>query len=377
MRKLAWPAFAVLIVLGFQVATVTANYGGNWTGLFCTGSQRDIPPALAPEHIHVFEGSAGYDGQVYHYIAHDPFFRKGFKKYVDDPRIRYRRILLPGLAWILAAGQTDWIDFTYISLWLAFAGLGTYWLSEYAERSGRPRWYGLFFLLLPAAIVSSDRMVTDGVLAAFCMGFLLYTRENARWKLWAVIAAAALTRETGVLLAGGMILYELISRRWKSGAFFATALAPALAWFAFVQAETRQAPYGGVFVPFYSIVYSLFNPFAYPPRVRFIFAVQTLDRLALVGMLLAMVLAGLQLRRRSPVALAAALFALTAVVMQRPDNWVQAYDFGRIYTPLLAFLAVDWLGNRRFLPLAPLLMILPRVGLQFVPQIEGILHMPH
>jgi hypothetical protein len=92
----------VCIGLAWQVLTVHYNYGGNWTGLFITGSQFPIPPSLASENLYVFPNSTGYDGQMYHYVAHDPLMQKGFGDFVDNARLRYRRILLPALAFILA-----------------------------------------------------------------------------------------------------------------------------------------------------------------------------------------------------------------------------------------------------------------------------------
>ena len=51
------------LALAWQSLTVHYNYGGNWSALFCTGSQRRIPPALAQEDIYTFADSTGYDGQ--------------------------------------------------------------------------------------------------------------------------------------------------------------------------------------------------------------------------------------------------------------------------------------------------------------------------
>ena len=366
----------MLMVLGCQFATVKANYGGNWSGLFCTGSKMAIPPGLAWEHLYVFPDSFGYDGQVYHYIAHDPFFRNGYKRYVDDPRLRYRRILVPFLAWLFSAGQPEAVDFAYIAVCLGFVGLGAYWLSEYAESLGHSRWLGLLFVFLPAVIVTADRLVTDGALAALCAGFALYARGTHRWKLWTILAAAALTRETGVLLAAVMVLYEMWQRRWTRAGFFATALIPCLGWYGFVALHTRYHDYGGIYIPLYAIVRQLAHPFPYPPRVKFIPMVQVLDAVALLGILLAIVLAVWHLRRRvSAVAIAACLFGLVAILVQRPANWTQVYDFGRVFTPLLIFVGLDWFESSSLMPVLPILLILPRVGLQLVPQIEGILRL--
>jgi hypothetical protein len=95
---------------GWQWATVTANYGGNWTALFCTGAVQQHPPLAASERVYLFANSTGYDGQFYHYVAHDPMMRSDLKSYIDDPGLRYRRILIPLLAYGIATGRSQWVD---------------------------------------------------------------------------------------------------------------------------------------------------------------------------------------------------------------------------------------------------------------------------
>lgn len=382
-RKLVWPTIGTLAVLLWQFATVTANYKGNWTALFCTGQILKQPPALAPEHIYLFPGTAGFDGEYYHYIAHDPFFRHGFDRYVDAPRLRYRRILVPGLAFLLAAGQSGGIDRAYYIVCLFFTWLGIFWLSEYAAMIGRHRAFGLIFLILPAVVVTTDRMVADGALAAFAAGFALYCLRptSPNWKMYVLLGAAALTRETGLVLACAFCLYELFRRRPKPAVFAALAIVPCLAWYAFVGLHTVPFDYGGYYAPLSSTFGALFHPASYPPSVRFRPVVQAADVLALLGMLLAIVLAFVALIRGKirPVAIASALFALIAIVVQRPENWGEVYDFGRVFTPLLLFLLLDWLAApdwrrwRAWIPALPLIVMLPRLGMPLIPQLEGIL----
>src|SRR5271165_6866236 len=110
-RSLLFAAIGIALALLWQWATVTVNYGGNWTALFETGALANVPASLGNENIYRFRASAGFDGQAYHYIAHDPFLRHAdLRAAVDEPRLRYRRILVPGLAWLLAAGQPGAVD---------------------------------------------------------------------------------------------------------------------------------------------------------------------------------------------------------------------------------------------------------------------------
>src|SRR5580700_2994804 len=90
------------LTLCWQFLTVHYNYSGNWTALFCSGSSMRQPPQLANERIYVFANSNGYDGQFYHYLAHDPLLTGGLAAvYIDAPRLRCRRILMPAIAYML------------------------------------------------------------------------------------------------------------------------------------------------------------------------------------------------------------------------------------------------------------------------------------
>ena len=67
-------AVAALMVFAWQAATVTANYGGNPTGLFRIGNTRKLPEDQARNAFRNAHPS-GYDGQFFRLLAHDPFLR--------------------------------------------------------------------------------------------------------------------------------------------------------------------------------------------------------------------------------------------------------------------------------------------------------------
>lgn len=124
-------ALCVCLVFAWQALTVHFNYGGNWTALYCTGEFHPTPPSLASEHIYVFPHSDGWDGQFYHYIAHYVFLRGEMQKYVDAPRLRFRRILVPSLAALLSAGNSSRVDTAYLAVILLF---------DFWARGASPHW---------------------------------------------------------------------------------------------------------------------------------------------------------------------------------------------------------------------------------------------
>lgn len=368
-------AVAASVVALWQWTTVTANYGGSWNALFCTGSMVRRPPLLRLEHTYVFANSSGYDGQAYHYIAHDPFLRSDLKNYIDDARLRYRRILVPLAVHALALGRSEWIDSAYELVCLFSIALGVYWSCQFTRAAGLSPLWGLLFLVLPAIPISADRMIVDGALAALTMGFLVYADRALSWKLVLVLACAALARETGLLLILACSASLVCRRDFRNACITLLSAAPVLAWYGYVQANTQARTYPVSFVPLSAILRVLAHPWTYPPGIPFVGAVHVADYLALSGVILAFALAAVWFVRlpADPVRIAAALFAVMGVVLQRTDHWQNVYDFGRVYTPLLLLLAGLAVRRRQPWLLAPVALMLPRIAIQFAPQVLGIL----
>lgn len=370
----ALPFTAALFVATWQWATVTANYGGNWTALFCTGALSRLPPLADSEHVYLFANSTGYDGQAYHYIAHDPFLLSGLKSCIDDPRLRYRRILMPLLAYMVGLGHSEWIDSAYELAFLFTIGLGVYWSCRFAEQTGLPAASGLLFLLMPAIPVAMDRLVVDAALAALTVAFLHYSRSPS-WRLFLVLVCAALTRETGFVLVLACVAYLLWRREFRIAGIFLLSSVPAVLWYSYVQIRTTGRPNGISLVPLAAIFRALENPWKYPPGTPLIGAVHVADYAALAGMLLGFGLALYWWARRptDPPRIAAMLFAVIGLVLQRPDPWQSVYHYGRVYTPLLLCLAAVAAQCRKPWLLAPCGMILPRVAIELAPQMLGVL----
>jgi hypothetical protein len=371
------PVAAVVLVVSWQWATVTANYGGNWTALFCAGANQRQPPLAASERLYLFAGSTGYDGQFYHYVAHDPFLRSDLKNYIDDPRLRYRRILIPILAYGLALGQSGWIDAAYQLVCLLSIGLGVYWSCRFVQDAGISAAWGLLFLAMPAIPIAMDRLVIDGALAVLTAAYLYYSRSPS-WKLFVVLICAALTRETGFVLVLAYSACLAWKRELRVAGVFLLSAVPALAWYGYVQVHTIGQPTVISLIPFSSVLWVLENPLNYPSGTPFVGAVRVADYLAVAGMLLGLGLAFRCFVRRpfdsprDPIRIAAMLFAALAAVVQVTGTWQSVYAFGRIYTPLLLCLAAIAARSRNPWLLTPVAMILPRVAIQLAPQALGI-----
>lgn len=377
-RWAAWGVASVCcaLMLGWQTLTVRYNYQGNWSGLFYTGS-RAIPPELRDENIYQLSNDPGYDGQFYHFIAHDPLFDRSFDAYVDNPPLRWRRILVPGLAYLAAFGNDGAVDTAYRAVILLFVFLGTLWLAEFfADRGFLPAW-GLAFPLIPGVVVSIDRMTVDVALAALTVGFVLYACRGAFWKLLPILVFAPLARETGLALVAGFALWLALRREWKRMAYTAATVIPWLAWAGFVRANTVPDQTSFLSIPFRGILIRTFHPIQYSLATHWLRMAAATDYLALMGIWVALVLAAVlawQKRLGDPTAVAAACFAAGATLLGEAAIWNGAYEFARTLSPLLILLALAGVAMRRWWYLLPLALALPRLALQWQPQFKAVLH---
>ncbi|HSF02630.1 MAG TPA: hypothetical protein VLA62_06450, partial [Solirubrobacterales bacterium] len=255
-------ACAVLVLAGWAL-TIRFNREGRWSALYCHGSIQSLPPEVAVEDVFRFPGT-GFDGQYYHLIAHDPFLRRGFDRFVDDPRLRWRRGLLPVLAYFLALGRDAWIDVAYRSLILFSAAFGAYHLARLLAELGHPPGWGLAFLAVPGVTASLDRLTGDVVLVALTVMFVRAAIAGRVRALALTLVLAPLVRETGLLLLGGTFLARAAGGRLRGATPLALTALPTLAWFAFVHAHTQAQTYGDVsFVPLQALFAALVDPRPY------------------------------------------------------------------------------------------------------------------
>jgi hypothetical protein len=372
--SIAWALLALSLFLLWQFLTVRYNRGGNWTALFLTGKVFPIPPDLAPG-TYQFPGR-GYDGEMYRYVAHDAFLRRGYGKFIDGPAQRYRRILVPALAYLLVAGHQPWIDASYIAVIATFTLLGAYWLSRWAVSAGRHPAWALAFLLIPATLISMDRMTVDVALAAFTAAFALYWRTGAGTKLFIVLMLACLVRETGVLLAGGCCLAELFSRRMVRAATWAATVLPALVWYLFIQRTFPEETRFGIPASIASgLIPGIFHFMRQPPHYPLSPLLEAIARwgdvFSLAAILGAALLAILYLRARplNPLPIAAVLFVVLVFVLTSSIYWVDVNAYARIFSPLLLLVALGSLGRESGVPwwtgLVPAILVDLRLSMEF------------
>ena len=377
-------SYAVAL-LGFLAAAawlalnVAGTYHGHASGLFYTGSSTALPSSLGEDHTYRVSDETGYDAQFYHLIAHDPLIQRCFSPYVDNPRLRWRRIGLPGVAALLAAGNDRYVDYTYIGLQLGFVFLGVFWLSRLGWRNGRHPAWGFAFLLVPAVLVSLDRMTVDLPLAALCIGFVLYgtpandVHNKVPWGFYVILGSAALVRETGILLIAAWCLHSSLRRNWRATAAGACCAAPALVWYLYVHSAMPldgTAWFAGY--PFSGLIERTIKGIDAPIYTTWLRWAAGLEEVAIAGIWLALLIScSLAWRRQwGLVELTAILFMAFSATLGKFDIWASAYATARTMSPLLIMLALLSLSGRGWVYTLPLLLVLPRIALQYQAQLK-------
>jgi hypothetical protein len=371
LRSRPWSlaVLSLLLVLSWQALTVRANCQGHWSGLFRTGRAMPLPPELAATTFRN-PHPQGYDGQFYRILATDPFLRRDTAAYLDSPLLRSRRILIPLMTWVLAAGQVRVIDAAYVCVVAFFVGLGVHCMAKLMSFHGRHPALGLLFLLIPAVPIAVDSMTIDVSLAALaaCFAYQVATGRT-RW-LWLTLAAATLSRETGALLPAAAAIAALLERTPRKALLWASATVPALGWYAYLYRVLPASALSEGFIPKWfiprptaGILLRTVSPLPYPLLGRDAqLAARTLDTISLVATIALVIVAILLLRKMRPVALQAATVLFVGLVVAATDRdfWNTPYGYARPIAPLfvLVLAGLGGLERKRLVLVAAVLLAL-------------------
>jgi hypothetical protein len=219
VKKWLGPWLVVLVLALAYVGLTLARYGGDPMMFVLAGTRYSQGEE---------SGTLGYDGQFAYYIAHDP---AGGCPQCDVPPYRYQRILYPVLAWALALGQPRAIPWTLIAINVVALAGGTYFTERLLEAHRVSRWYALAYGLY-GGLVAGLRLDLAEPLAYGLVqaGLWAWTRER-RWAAGGLLALAALTKETALVAAGGLLVYLALERRWRDVAKHAALVGvPFAAW---------------------------------------------------------------------------------------------------------------------------------------------------
>jgi hypothetical protein len=224
--------------LGFALARWQIWAKGHLS-LFVMAGHVYTHPAQLPRGL-LLVPSDGYDGQFYYRLALDPLnWNKTAFGITMDQSYRYTRVGYPVLAWLVSAGQHQFVPIALVVVNLlavaAMAVLG----GIFARDSSRHALWGLAFAAYFGLVISVGRDTAEP-LAEACMlgGLLAYRRAESSAHsprvMYALTTAAfaigAVTRET-ILFAPAAIavvrIVAIIRRRANPGLADLTWVVPA------------------------------------------------------------------------------------------------------------------------------------------------------
>jgi len=375
MNKAAivWFVFFLSITAAYQGAYCATMTRGDLTGLFFSGPGFPHPPGM-PHPGYVYPEGAGYDGQFYRLLARDPLGRKGYWIYMDDPRYRSRRILVPALAAVLGQGSPRAVDLSYVAITDILMALGGICFIRLAKERWRPWPAALLYLLIPAVIASTDRMVLDGPVVAGFLAAWLFLHERRTLPLMAVLVLLPLAREAAICVTAGVVLVYSTQRRYPMAALAATSAIPAMAWWWSVAARTQpsSAAMYSLTAPLWGQILRLFRPFPRPLPWVPNFLLGAMDEIACVclliafGWLLKVLAAEIRAGRVSEELWLVLPSAALAAVAGTHSVMDEAYAFMRVDSILIAWAALRFPVLRGYsalyLPAGSLALLIFRAG---------------
>jgi hypothetical protein len=205
-------------------------------------------PGAVPRGLHPIAGT-GYDGQFYYRIALNPFdFRPTAFGITVDSVFRFQRIGYPMLAWLVVLGHRPFVPEALIALNIAgITMLG--WLGGLLARdSRRHALWGLTIAGYFGFVFSLGRDLTEIIAACFAVAGIVALRRRRPGLAGLALAAAALTRETELVVAvayGLIRVVNLLRRRTRVGRDDLAWVVPGVlfvCWQVLVRLETGLLP---------------------------------------------------------------------------------------------------------------------------------------
>jgi hypothetical protein len=276
-RRLDTPGWAAAmtaaIVLVFVVARLVAN-GGDLSA-FVVAGDRFVDPRTAPGELTVYEGSSGYDGAFVYRLALDPFTEQPVAHGItlDNPSYRQQRIVLPLVAWLADAATPLPLPLILI-LVNALALVGAGWFgARFARAYGRHASYGVLLAISPGLLIGLARDLNEPLAWLGMLAGLWWWREERYPLAVAAFLAAALTRETTLVMVAGIGAWQLVAlargggeelrRRLPRVLWLLVPLLGALAWQGWLYGVWGRLPVlsgeGNIGVPPFRVAASLLD----------------------------------------------------------------------------------------------------------------------
>ena len=229
-RRVLAPVLVVALGLGLTIGPRLAAYHGNPTGFVQFGRQfaHDThPPAGA-----IVGSPIGYDGQFIWIHARDPLaLHVSTRANLDAAGRGYdlQRVAYPALAALLAAGRTDVLPWTLLSVNVLALLAITAAVAAYARTRGRSVWWGLAIGLTPGLVMGTLRDLGDPLAITAMLGGLIAYERGRRWPAAMLLTLAVLAREP-MIVAVAAVAVEMLAGLWSARSASETRRRVTRAW---------------------------------------------------------------------------------------------------------------------------------------------------
>ena len=200
-----------------------ARHNGGVDALLGAGADSTARPLIDREIPGAVRfASLGHDGQQFYVVARHPFDPAAAAPLLDSPAYRVRRIGFPALAGALAPDGGSRLVWAMLAVSLAGVALGAWAVSRFPDA---PPWLPLVVGLTPGVGVALTLSLGDALATGFALAAAAAALRN-RWAwMTAALVAGALTRETLLLVALGLVFTALMPWRWRAAAMGLPTLA--------------------------------------------------------------------------------------------------------------------------------------------------------
>lgn len=204
-------AAAYLVFIGARLAVFEGDPSG-----FVTAGDLTTDATAAPDSFVVTSGTRGYDGQAYYRLARDPLTDEVTAEGITFTRPAYwqTRIGYPVAVWVAsAAGEEALVPGAMLLLNLLAVVVLALLAARLARALGRSPWWGAVPALWAGYVVGVGQDLTEPLAGALLLGSLSAMRAGRFVPATLALTAAALTRETTLVLAVAVLLSGLASSR--------------------------------------------------------------------------------------------------------------------------------------------------------------------
>jgi multisubunit Na+/H+ antiporter MnhF subunit len=207
-------------------------------------------------------GSSGYDGQFFYYIAKYLFNTPQYM--IDAPSYRFQRILYPLFIRIFSLGQVGLMPWVMIFINIISIVIGTEVLDYLLRLKELNPWYSLIYGLFIGHLWCVRRDLTEPLMYMFIL-LAIYAYERKSSKLSVTFFILSIfAKESAILFVAGYIVSFLLHRKFRNALSFGiVTLTPfffyqLFLWnlfgnFGFIRSVGLQMNYIFKIIPFYGL----------------------------------------------------------------------------------------------------------------------------